>query len=40
VARVGSDARGDKIVRQFQAEHVDTCYITRDQSLPTGISLI
>ncbi len=40
VGRVGSDARGDEIVRQFQAEHVDTRYITRDQSISTGISLI
>ena len=40
MGRVGSDARGDEIVRQFQAEHVDTHYITRDQSIPTGISLI
>lgn len=40
VGRVGSDARGDEIIRQFQAEQVDTQYITHDQSLPTGISLI
>jgi ribokinase len=40
VACVGSDDRGNEIIRQFQVEHVDTRYIVRDQSLPTGISLI
>ena len=40
VARIGSDARGDEIVRQLQEEHVDTRYIVRDQAASTGISLI
>jgi ribokinase len=40
VARVGSDDRGDEIIRQFQLEYVDTRYVVRDHSIPTGVSLI
>src|SRR5437660_7247876 len=40
VGRVGDDERGNEIIHQFQVERVDTGYIVRDHSLPTGISLI
>jgi len=40
IARVGSDARGDEIIAQLQAEHVDSRYVVRDQAVPTGMSLI
>jgi ribokinase len=40
LGRVGNDDRGNEIIQQFQVEHVDTRYMVRDSSLPTGISLI
>lgn len=40
ISRVGNDARGDALVRQLRAEGVDTRYITRDGTAPTGVALI
>jgi hypothetical protein len=40
VARVGADARGDQIIAGFKDEGVDTRYIVRDSTTPTGMSLI
>jgi ribokinase len=40
VGRVGDDERGQEIIHQFHVEHVDTRYMVRDDSQPTGISLI
>jgi ribokinase len=40
VARVGADARGDQIIAGFKDEGVDTRYIVRDPTTPTGMSLI
>src|SRR5438105_3191815 len=40
VTKVGSDQRGDTIVNSFVDEGVNTHYIVRDKSEPTGASLI
>ncbi len=40
VTQVGADARGDEIITGLRKEGVDTRYIRRDSSTPTGISLI
>lgn len=40
VACVGNDARGETIIHQLNEEQVDTRYLVRDATTPTGISLI
>lgn len=40
VARIGGDARGDEFMGRLQAEGVDTSFVARDSSAPTGVALI
>jgi len=40
VARVGSDSRGKATVENLNADNVDTRFIQRDESTPTGVALI
>ncbi len=40
VGRVGADAMGDAAIAAFRTEGVDTCFLTRDPSAPSGVALI
>lgn len=40
VARIGDDARGESLLSRLQAEGVETRYIVRDPTAPTGVALI
>lgn len=40
IAKVGKDIFGDKSVRSYEAEHIDTSYINIDENKPSGVALI
>ncbi|MBI3943200.1 MAG: ribokinase [Chloroflexi bacterium] len=40
IARIGSDDRGDAMLKQLRAEGVDTQYVFRDPDAPTGAAVI
>jgi ribokinase len=40
VARIGSDPFGDAALRRFQSDSIDTRFITRSRSKPSGVALI
>jgi ribokinase len=40
IARVGIDARGDEILEKLAAEGVNTEFVVRDSSAPSGVALI
>lgn len=40
IARVGSDVFGDNAIAAFEAEGIDTKFIVRDESAPSGVALI
>ncbi|MEZ4736998.1 MAG: ribokinase [Caldilineaceae bacterium] len=40
VARIGQDARGDRILDRLTEEGVDTTYVLRDDAAQTGVALV
>ena len=40
VARVGNDLFGEKAIKQFQGQGIDTRFITVDEESPSGVALI
>ncbi len=40
ISKVGSDSRGDAALENLRREGIDTTYVFRDDSAPTGVALI
>lgn len=40
IARVGKDVFGDRAIAAFEAEGIDTSFIIRDETAPSGVALI
>jgi len=40
VARIGSDMLGDQALAGWEKEGIDTTYVTRDKTVPSGVALV